>query len=72
MDCSKAERKCLHPKATLKQKLTGLKKREAIRPFILIVLTLITTEFGGTAIKIYLVQILDAYRTPIDPNDAAV
>lgn len=64
---------CNHPPPNFMEKMSELKRKRTLKPFFIVFCGFFLAQFGGTsAIKPYIVQILIAYRTPLDPDQAAV
>lgn len=71
--CQKADVRCPHPPADLREKVRELMRKRTLRPFVLIIVCFTITQFSGlTSMRPYMVQIFEAYGVPIDPNWATV
>ncbi|KAG5680532.1 hypothetical protein PVAND_010037 [Polypedilum vanderplanki] len=67
--CHKSDSKCTHPPATAKELLTELKRKRTLKPFFIVLMMFIFAQFSGlSAMRPYLVQIFQAYSSPIDPS----
>lgn len=73
ISCLKENRICNHPPPNFVEKLSELKRKRTLKPYLLVFCGFFLARFTGiTATKPYIVQILRAYRTPLDPDQAAV
>lgn len=71
--CVKAQKKCIHPPPNYVQKLKELLRKRTIKPFIVIMFGFFVAQFSGKfAMRPYIVEVMKAYGTPIDPNEATV
>lgn len=71
--CQKASVPCPHPPPTLRDKCQELLRKRTLRPFGLLVVCFLVTQFSGMAsMRAYMVQIFAAYSMPISPNWATV
>lgn len=73
-DCKKANVGCTHIDApNVWQTMKELIRKRTLKPFIILFTMGIVTFFSGTHhLNAYMVQILTAYKSPIDPNWATV
>lgn len=71
--CRKAKVKCTHPPATLSQKFKELLQKRTLKPyFICSICGFIAFSCGMQHLLPFVVQILNAYKSPINPNSATV
>lgn len=72
--CEKAKIECTHPTPTsMSEKLKYLIRQRTLKPFIILVICSVIGFSSGTHHLIpYIVQILNAYQSPISPNWATV
>lgn len=64
--------KCSHPSPTMLEKLGELKRKQTIKPFIIIFTLFFLAQFTGVlSMRPFLVQVLKAYNSPIEPDRAA-
>lgn len=73
--CKKSSVKCTHQNEiqTTWQAIKELGRKRSLKPYFIILIMCTTTFFSGTHhLNVYMVQILNAYRSPIDPNLATV
>lgn len=73
--CKKSSSKCTHQieMQTTWQAIKELGRKRSLKPFVIILIMCTTTFFSGTHhLNVYMVQILNAYRAPMDPNLATV
>lgn len=71
--CATQKIKCNHPPPTVIDKIKQLKQRRNIKPFVLVVLLEFFGTFNGSYIwDPYIIQVLNAYGTPIKSNYATI
>lgn len=73
--CKKSSIKCMHQIEiqTTWQAIKELRRKRSLKPYCIILIMCTTTFFCGTHhLNVYMVQILNAYRSPMDPNLATV
>lgn len=71
--CIKQLLKCYHPKPTFFDKINELKRKRNLKPFLLLFCLQFFNEFSGfTVWQPYIIQVLNALGTPINPNVATV
>lgn len=71
--CQKSETDCDHPKPGLFGNLKELLRKRTIKPMAIVTMFFAVTQFCGMAgMRPYLVQIFQAYGTPVDPSWATV
>lgn len=73
--CKKSSQKCTHQIEiqTTWQAIKELGRKRSLKPYVIILIMCATTFFSGTHhLNVYMVQILNAYRAPMDPNLATV
>lgn len=73
--CKKSSAKCTHQIEiqTTWQAIKELGRKRSLKPYFIILIMCTTTFFSGTHhLNVYMVQILNAYRAPMDPNLATV
>lgn len=68
VSCAKQSIRCSHSKSTFRDKIKELRRRRNSRPFILMICLSFFTHFSVTVLDPYIIQILIALGTPIDPN----
>lgn len=69
--CTKTNQKCLHPPASIFEKMGDLLRKRTMKPFVILMIIYTLSSFTGTyAMRPYIVFIFDAYGTPINPNYA--
>lgn len=67
--CAKEAIKCYHPKPTFCDKLKELRRKRILKPCILIFCIQIFGGFSGMSVwQPYIIQVLNALGTPINPN----
>lgn len=72
-ECEKKSISCKHPPPTLRQKIRDLFRRRILRPFILLAFLFFLSAFTSISpYRPYLVQTLIWFKSPVDPNEAAV
>lgn len=73
-DCKHSDVKCTHASAqTTGQGIKELIRKRTLKPFFILMAMGTATFFSGTHhLNAFTVQILNAYRSPIDPNWATV
>lgn len=70
--CIKKDLKCIHPLPTFCEKLGELKRRQTLKPFIIVMTLFCIASFSTTfSMPSYIVQILKAYNVPMEPDQAA-
>lgn len=70
--CNKMEQKCSHPSPTLAQKMSELKRKRTLKPFIIVIALFFFAQFNGVyAMRPFIVQIFKAYESPIALDRAA-
>lgn len=71
--CAKQSIACLHKKPTILDKIKELKRRRNVRPMILIFLLQFFGIFNGSYVwDAYIVQVVNAFGTPLKPSYATV
>lgn len=71
--CAKQSIKCLHAKPTILDKIKELKRRRHVRPMILMFLLQFFGIFNCSYVwDAYIVQVLNAFGTPLRPSYATV
>lgn len=71
--CEKAKIECTHPTPSMTEKLKYLIRQRTLKPFfILIICSVIGFSSGTHHLIPYIVQILNAFQSPISPNLATV
>lgn len=71
--CIKQNLKCLHPLPSLREKLTGLKRKSILKPFSLLMIMFLVAQFNGNyAMRPFIVQIFKAYEVQMPFDQAAV
>lgn len=68
--CVKQNQKCSHPLPTTVQKLQELKRKQTMKPFIIVMSLFVIAAFSGAWYP-FVVQIFKAYESPIAPDKAA-
>lgn len=71
-DCIRIKRKCFHPQPTFWEKLCSLRQSSTMKPFFILSIVALLSEFSGAAIRVYIVQIFKALGSPIDVNSSSV
>lgn len=72
-DCRKQKVQCTHPKPTTAQNLSELVKKKTIKPMLIFLICgFFAYSCGSHHLMSYTVQIMHAYQSPIDANQAAV
>lgn len=70
--CIQQDVKCSHLPPTFCEKLSNLKEKSILRPFLIIVLLFVFAQFNGyTAMRPYILQLLKSYDCPIPYDQAA-
>lgn len=65
------KRICPHPAATFLEKLREFKRKQTLKPFLLVTMMFFIAEFSGTTgMAPFIVQILTKYQSPIAPDQA--
>lgn len=73
LKCEKANIECTHPMPTMSQKVKQLKRKRTLKPFFVIIICSVAGFFSGTHhLMPYIVQILNAYQSPLSPNHSSV
>lgn len=73
VSCTKQAIRCYHPKPTFCDKIKELKLRRNILPIILMCCFYIFSNFSGSSVwDPYIIQVLRAFGTPINPNSATI
>lgn len=71
--CAKKSIKCVHAKPTVLDRIKELKRRRNVRPMVLIFLLQFFGIFNGSYVwDPYIVQVLNAFGTPLKPSYATV
>lgn len=71
--CRQYKMQCTHPPPTMTQNLKQLTRKKTIKPFLIFTLCEIFAYTSGSHhLQSYFVQIMNAYQSPIDPNQATV
>lgn len=71
--CVKQKQTCSHQQqVTLKGKLAELIRKRTLKPFGLVIFLFFLSQFTGLATRPYIVQIFEAYKTPIQADTATV
>lgn len=71
--CKKEKIRCTHPPPTMAQNLKELAKKKTIKPFLIFTICgFFAYTCGSHHLQSYFVQIMNAYQSPIDPNQATV
>lgn len=72
--CVKQDQVCLHQeKMTTKGKFAELTRKRTLKPFFIVIFLFFLAQFTGfSAMRPYMVQVLKAYRTPIEADQATV
>lgn len=71
--CEKAKIECIHPPPSMGEKFKYLFRQRTLKPFfILVICSVIGFSCGTHHLIPYIVQILNAYQSPISPNWATV
>lgn len=71
--CEKSKIKCTHPMPTMTEKLKQLIRKRTLKPFFILIICSVAGFFSGTHhLMPFIVQILNAYQSPISPNWATV
>lgn len=71
--CEKSKIECTHPTPSMTEKLKYLIRKRTLKPFfILVICSVIGFSSGNHHLIPYIVQILNAYQSPISPNWATV
>lgn len=71
--CFKQNLQCSHPPPTLTEKLSDLKRRRTIKPFMILLPLFLITQFTGMqSMCPFIIQIFRAYESPISPDKAAI
>lgn len=71
--CAKQSIKCVHAKPSLLDKIKELKRRRNVRPMILMFLLQFFGIFNGSYVwDPYIVQVMNAFGTPLKPSYATV
>lgn len=69
--CIKQDLHCLHPPPTIAEKFSELKRKQTLKPFVIIIILFFLSQFtGATAIRPYIAQIFKAYESPIAIDSA--
>lgn len=71
--CVKQKKECTHQeKATLKSKFAELIRKRTLKPFGLVFFLFFLSQFTSMGMRPYIVQIFEAYKTPIQADLATV
>lgn len=71
--CRKADLVCTHPPAGWRATCHQLFRRGTVRPFVLIMVAFLLTQFSGlSAVRPFMVQIFQTFAVPLDANWATV
>lgn len=69
--CIKQNVKCLHPLPSLTEKFSELKRKQTIKPLIIVIALFFLGLFtGDSSMRPFFVQIFKAYDSPIPPDRA--
>lgn len=68
--CIKQNQKCSHPLPTLVEKFRELKRKQTLKPFLIVVPLFIISALASSWFP-FVVQIFKAYESPIPPDMAA-
>lgn len=69
--CIKQNLKCTHPLPTLGEKFVELKRKQTLKPLLIVVSLFVIAQFSGVyCMRPFLVQILKAYDVPLAPDHA--
>lgn len=72
MNCIKQTQKCNHPSPTFVEKLNELKRKQTLKPFIIVMSLFFISHFTGiSGMSPFIVQIFKAYESPIAPDQTA-
>lgn len=72
-NCVKQNLKCTHPLPTLREKFAEMKRKRTIKPFTIVVILFILSHMTGVlTTRPFMVQIFQAYDSPIAPDQAAM
>lgn len=70
--CIKQNVKCIHPLPTMMDKISEMKRKRTLKPFTIIIALFVIVQFTGIAsMSPFMVQIFQAYQSPI-PSDKAI
>lgn len=70
--CIKQDRKCEHPLPTMADKLKELKRKQTLKPFVIVMSLFLIAQFSGiSGMSPFIVQIFKAYESPIAPDQTA-
>lgn len=70
--CIKKDQNCTHPLPTLLEKCAELKRKQTLKPIFIVLSLFIFAEFtGNSGMSPFMVQIFQAYESPIAPDRAA-
>lgn len=71
-NCTMQNVKCSHPPPTIYEKICELRRSDTMKPFCLLSLLIAIGAFSGpTAMAPFIVQIMKAYNSPIEPDRTA-
>ncbi|XP_055302407.1 facilitated trehalose transporter Tret1-like [Sitodiplosis mosellana] len=71
--CIKRDLKCTHPLPTLSEKFAELKRKRTLKPLSITIFMFCVSGFSGFySMRPFIVQIFEAYESPLPPDRAAV
>lgn len=69
--CIKTDQQCTHPMPTIREKLQEFKRKKTLKPFFIVMSLFIIAEFTGiTGMSPFMIQIFEAYDSPIQSDEA--